>query len=354
MAGTVAAGDAVTVRLTSADSYFTNAKLTLNIGGVSDTFSITTIHSIGDIDDNGALDLADAILILRVLAGMPPDNVHVGADVNGDSRLGLPEISYILQRLSGLREENPDDWDSDGISNAVDNCPNHYNPDQADLDSDHIGDACDLCPDQSNLGDVVCRVAVYDVKTGIVPPGTRVELAGVVTAAAGTSFFLQMPEEDHDPEIGYAFSGIFVSVLADNPAGLTIPSRGDWVNVTGMVIDFFGEIQFREVSDIDIAASGRALPAAQVVDPSQAAGGLSANGYEAVLVKVLDAEVAAVNPPLGEYVLLGGLRVNDFMYMTAPFPVVGDRYTVTGVLRYANENFRLEPRDAGDVVKNGP
>jgi len=24
------------------------------------------------------------------------------------------------------------------------------------------------------------------------------------------------------------------------------------------------------------------------------------------------------------------------------------------VLRYANENFKLEPRDAGDVVKDGP
>lgn len=38
------------------------------------------------------------------------------------------------------------DRDSDGIPDAVDNCPDTPNDDQADFDQDQIGDICDLCP----------------------------------------------------------------------------------------------------------------------------------------------------------------------------------------------------------------
>ncbi len=34
------------------------------------------------------------------------------------------------------------DMDSDGVPDEVDNCPNHFNPDQADCDGDGIGDVC--------------------------------------------------------------------------------------------------------------------------------------------------------------------------------------------------------------------
>jgi hypothetical protein len=37
------------------------------------------------------------------------------------------------------------DDDSDGIIEALDNCPLLYNPDQIDSDADGAGDACDLC-----------------------------------------------------------------------------------------------------------------------------------------------------------------------------------------------------------------
>ncbi|MBN2106077.1 MAG: thrombospondin type 3 repeat-containing protein, partial [Deltaproteobacteria bacterium] len=36
------------------------------------------------------------------------------------------------------------DADADGIDNAVDNCPDNYNPQQLDADSDTMGDVCDL------------------------------------------------------------------------------------------------------------------------------------------------------------------------------------------------------------------
>jgi syndecan 4 len=42
------------------------------------------------------------------------------------------------------------DADSDGIIEAVDNCPGLPNTDQADGDSDSYGDPCDNCPDIYN------------------------------------------------------------------------------------------------------------------------------------------------------------------------------------------------------------
>ena len=46
--GTVNQGDSITVRLTSSDSSSTSSNVTLTIGGVSDTFSVTTVDTIPD------------------------------------------------------------------------------------------------------------------------------------------------------------------------------------------------------------------------------------------------------------------------------------------------------------------
>lgn len=45
------------------------------------------------------------------------------------------------------------DDDADGVPQAVDNCPDTYNPDQADRDGDGVGDSCDGCPDDPNKSD---------------------------------------------------------------------------------------------------------------------------------------------------------------------------------------------------------
>jgi len=43
-----------------------------------------------------------------------------------------------------------EDSDGDGVGNSIDNCPNTFNPDQADLDQDGIGDICDNAPEVAN------------------------------------------------------------------------------------------------------------------------------------------------------------------------------------------------------------
>jgi len=63
----------------------------------------------GDINGDGSVNLADAIIALKVLAGLDVtgeirlDYVSSGIDVNGDGKIGIAEVIYILQKISGLR-----------------------------------------------------------------------------------------------------------------------------------------------------------------------------------------------------------------------------------------------------------
>jgi M6 family metalloprotease-like protein len=52
----------------------------------------------GDADNDGDVDLADAIAVLKIMAGLP-ESVNVNADVNGDQHIGIEEIIYILRNI---------------------------------------------------------------------------------------------------------------------------------------------------------------------------------------------------------------------------------------------------------------
>ena len=80
--------------------------------GHSETSDSTTLEFLdeggpvrpGDLNFDGAVDLADAILALQLGAGSTPSSeVYVAADVNGDGSLGIAEAIFILQTIAGLR-----------------------------------------------------------------------------------------------------------------------------------------------------------------------------------------------------------------------------------------------------------
>jgi phosphodiesterase/alkaline phosphatase D-like protein len=71
-------------------------------GQVAYTYNIGGDSEKGDIDGNGYTDLKDAILCLRILAGMNLSSIiREEADVNGDGKIGLAELIYILYTVSG-------------------------------------------------------------------------------------------------------------------------------------------------------------------------------------------------------------------------------------------------------------
>ena len=67
----------------------------------------------GDINDDGHVDLADVLLILRMMTGNSSDGLQMdyeasGADINGDKKAGLDEAIFILQSVAGMKSNTFD------------------------------------------------------------------------------------------------------------------------------------------------------------------------------------------------------------------------------------------------------
>ncbi len=82
--------------------------------GLVDTVNKTRSHYVravrwvfitGDINADGLVDLADAVLALRVAVGMDDSmqTICQDADANGDGIIGLAEALYVLQHAAGVR-----------------------------------------------------------------------------------------------------------------------------------------------------------------------------------------------------------------------------------------------------------
>ena len=68
-----------------------------------DEIELTISENIpGDFNYDGHTDLTDAIICLKLISGIIPENsIYLNADVNGDDRIGLEDILYIMQKSSG-------------------------------------------------------------------------------------------------------------------------------------------------------------------------------------------------------------------------------------------------------------
>ena len=64
----------------------------------------------GDVNGNGDVTIADAILALQLLSNQTPAASVKDAAINNDGKIGLPEVIYILQSIAGYRLEASDKY----------------------------------------------------------------------------------------------------------------------------------------------------------------------------------------------------------------------------------------------------
>ncbi len=98
--------------LTDAQEFFHGTNPTLfdtEEDGVSDGLEIERgTHPLWEdsflgIDLDDEIGLTDAILVLKIVAGIEVQDIHENADISGDDKTGLEEAIYILQTVAEMR-----------------------------------------------------------------------------------------------------------------------------------------------------------------------------------------------------------------------------------------------------------
>lgn len=301
-----------------------------------------------DLDGDGVANDADNCP--RIFNPIRPMDGGVQADADEDGAGDQCDVCPLDANTEICTAFNPNDPDGDGFEGLDDNCPRVAN-DQLDTDNDGLGDACDPCPEFANVGGA-CGATIYALKQGDVAFGSSVIVEGVVTAVGPQQFFLQTADADRDPELGARFSGVYI-YTNDVPTVM----RGQRVSVSGEYSEFNGQGQIGFPTSVVEVEGATEVSATVVAAADVATEGDLADDYESVLITV-EGEIVELNPaagggqtdPTGELVVEGGFRVGTLMFTIAPAADLGDAYRLTGAMRFANANTKLEPRDADDVV----
>lgn len=166
-----------------------------------------------------------------------------------------------------------------------------------------------------------------------------------------------------------AWSGI---QILDNDGEVGI---GDEVTVSGTVRERFGVTQIFTVTNVTVNSTGNAVPDPVVLTTGElASGSATAENWESMLVRVENVTVTNARPDgfagFGEFVVddgSGGVRVDDLSLnsggsfagqtpsnlVAAPadtsFPLDAVHTSITGIHYFSFGNFKIAPRNNGDV-----
>ncbi|MBI9085453.1 MAG: DUF1566 domain-containing protein [Desulfobacterales bacterium] len=99
----VDAGRFIRVRVTATDNGV-GEPARASAEAVSSFMAIVFVPEAGDVDGDTEVTLADAIVAMQITAGRPvATQVYLEADANGDGRIGIEEVLYIIQTISDQR-----------------------------------------------------------------------------------------------------------------------------------------------------------------------------------------------------------------------------------------------------------
>ena len=228
-----------------------------------------------------------------------------------------------------------------------------------------MGDPCEA---QGIDPTVACEVTIYEARNpNRVTLGRNVSLEGVVTTVRrgddGQSHLVLQVSPNAPEYSNPAYSAIWV-YLNDATIEFAEVSVGQNLKLSAIVGEYFGQRQLTTVSELVDLGSIYPNISPVIVDPSTVAtNGMLAEAYEGVLVSVSPVEVIEQNPmpgpgdrdPNNEFVINGGLRVNDFLTELTPLPEIGETWElIVGVLRLGNGDYKLEPRNSSDVGRPIP
>ena len=180
--------------------------------------------------------------------------------------------------------------------------------------------------------------------------GQIVTISGVITGEIYA--FYQRNNYYYVQDANAPWSGVKV-YMKNNFA-----AQGDRVTLTGKVDEYKGVTEIVTVTSFTVDSTGTSwIQPLDVTTGELTTGAATAEQYEGCLVRVKNA--AITNPSLGygEWQINDGsgpCRVNDeckYYFNPAKYSLV---QSLTGILDYTNNDFKIEPRLANDIIEEGP
>ncbi len=184
-------------------------------------------------------------------------------------------------------------------------------------------------------------MSIHDIQYTTDPSGDSphngeiVKTKGIIMAKSSSGYFIQ--------EAAGNWSGIYV-YDTDSVNDVAV---GDKVVVAGMVDEHNNMTQLKDIHFRTVLNSGNTLHDATTVTLDQIG-----EPYESVLIMV--ETVSCSNPDMGhgEWEISDGTNtgvIDDLLF--ACTPTQDEQFTsITGVLNYSFNDFKIEPRDAADIV----
>lgn len=197
--------------------------------------------------------------------------------------------------------------------------------------------------DESPTFTVIATPTIYLIQSTMTVPdasdfvGQRVRVTGVVTAIDGGNFWLQDGAGAYNGIMGYDYDAVDLISVGDN---VTIDA-----DVTEYTTSGSSETELSNVSNLVVNSSANPLPDATVITT-----GTYGEEYEAVLVKIVSAEVVSLNAQYGEFTIndgSGDLVVDDKIY--AYTATLNETIGITGI-GHDEYGDKILPRSAEDVV----